>query len=54
LDEVIYVGDSLTDVDAFKAVGLSIAFNTECAELKDVATHVVESNVVSDVIKHLS
>ena len=51
--EVIYVGDSNTDIEAFKTVGLSIAFNSDSQELKSVATHVVESNNLADVLPYL-
>jgi len=48
--DVIYIGDSDQDVDAFKAVGLSIAFNSSSDELKKVANHVVESNDLNKVL----
>ena len=51
--EVIYIGDSDMDIEAFKEVGLSIAFNSSSEELKKVATNVVNSNNLSDVIKYL-
>ena len=35
--ETIYIGDSDKDIEAFKEVGLSIAFNSSCKELKDIA-----------------
>ena len=51
--EVIYIGDSDTDIEAFKEVGLSIAFNSSSEQLKKVATHVVESNNLADVLPYL-
>lgn len=51
--EVIFIGDSKIDVEAFKEVGLSIAFNSDCSALKEVATYVVDSDVLSDIIKYL-
>lgn len=51
--ECIYIGDNETDIDAFKEVGLSIAFNSMFASLKKVATHVVDSNNLSDILKYL-
>ncbi|MBS3168579.1 HAD family phosphatase [Candidatus Woesearchaeota archaeon] len=51
--EAIYIGDSWKDIEAFKEVGLSIAFNSNSEELKKVATHIVESNNLSEVIKYL-
>jgi phosphoserine phosphatase len=52
--EVLYVGDSAKDVDAFKVVGISVAFNGAPDELKTVATHVVESGDLRDLIPLLS
>lgn len=51
--ECIYVGDSDTDIEAFKLVGLSIAFNSKSEELKKVATHIVDSKNLSDIVKYL-
>ena len=51
--EVIYIGDSDTDIEAFKEVGLSIAFNSSSEQLKKVATQVVESNNLADVLPYL-
>ncbi len=51
--EVIYIGDSAEDIEAFKEVGLSIAFNSDCEELKEIATYIVEGNDLSKIIKLL-
>lgn len=51
--DVIYIGDSDTDIEAFKEVGLSIAFNSVSEELKKCATHVVETNTLSDILKYI-
>lgn len=51
--EVIYVGDSDTDIEAFKEVGLSIAFNPSSEELRKVAKHTVNSHNLADVIKYI-
>jgi phosphoserine phosphatase len=51
--ECIYIGDSDYDIEAFKEVGLSIAFNCSSEELKKVATHVVDSNDLSNVLKYI-
>ena len=51
--EVIYIGDSDTDLEAFEEVGLSIAFNSASEKLKKVATHIVESNNLADVLPYL-
>lgn len=52
--ECIYIGDSDTDIEAFKDVGLSIAFNSDSDELKKVATHVINTKNLSDVLKYIS
>jgi phosphoserine phosphatase len=49
----IYIGDSDADIEAFKEVGVSIAFNSNSTELKKRATYVVEGNNLLDVIKYL-
>lgn len=51
--ECIYVGDSDIDIEAFKEVGLSIAFNSKYPELKKVATKVVDSSNLSDILKFI-
>ncbi len=51
--EVIYVGDSDADIEAFKEVGLSIAFNTTSEELKKAATRVVDSQNLADILKYI-
>jgi phosphoserine phosphatase len=51
--ECIYIGDSNFDIEAFKEVGKSIAFNSSSKELKAIATHIVDSDNLSDVIKYL-
>ena len=51
--EVIYIGDSDTDLEAFKEVGRSIAFNSASPELKAAATYVVETSNLADVIKYI-
>ncbi len=42
LSEVVFVGDSIIDIEAFKSVGMSIAFNCKNKELKKAARYVVE------------
>lgn len=53
LKEVVYIGDSDTDIEAFKIVGKSIAFNSSSDELKQVADYVVESENLAGVLKYL-
>ena len=51
--EIIYVGDSDADIEAFKEVGLSIAFNSASKELKKAATCVVDSGNLEDILKYI-
>jgi phosphoserine phosphatase len=53
-EEVVYIGDSLVDLEAFKIVGTSIAFNSKNKELKEIATHIVEEYDLSKIIPLLS
>lgn len=50
LKECIYVGDSETDLEAFKIVGKSIAFNANSEKLKEFATHCVENENLATII----
>ena len=50
LTDVIYVGDSKNDVEAFREVGTSIAFNCSYSPLKEVATHIVDSDNLNDIL----
>jgi len=52
-EECIYIGDNDVDIEAFKEVGLSIAFNSDSDELKKAAIFVVESRNLSDVLKYI-
>jgi phosphoserine phosphatase len=53
LKEVVYIGDSSYDIEAFKVVGKSIAFNSDSEELKKHAHIVVDSNNLKNVIPYL-
>ncbi len=48
--QVLFIGDSGIDLDAFKIVGHSIAFNSENTELKKEATYVVDSGKITDIL----
>ncbi len=56
LNQAVYVGDSDTDVEAAKEVGLSLAFNCtpKVKELTKVASYVINSNDLSEIIPYLS
>jgi len=55
--QVAYIGDSDTDAEAFKVVGLPIAFNTKSENLKAIARsqggRVVDSDNLADVVQYL-
>ena len=53
LKEITCVGDSDMDVEAFKIVGLAIAFNSSSKELQEVADIIVDSHNLADVIDHI-
>lgn len=53
-EEVIYIGDSRDDVEAFKEVGLSIAFNSKSLELKEAASHIIDNNNLTKIIPLIS
>mgnify|MGYP005644925109 CR=1 FL=1 len=52
-EECVCIGDSDVDIEAFKEVGLSIAFNSDSDELKKVATCVVNNNNLSEILKYV-
>jgi len=51
--EVIYVGDSDTDIEAFKEVGIPIAFNSSSEELKKVSKYTVDTHNLAKVIQYI-
>lgn len=53
LDEVIAIGNDDNDLLKFEAVGMSIAFNTTCKELRDIADAVVEGNDLKNILKFI-
>ena len=52
--EVAFVGDSNNDLDAFKFVGISVAFNDAPPELKKVATHCVEGKDLRRILPFIA
>ena len=52
-EESLSVGDSRGDVDMFQRTGLSIAFNSSCKDLEEIATHCVRSENLADIIPRL-
>ena len=52
--EVIYIGDSDTDIEAFRFVGKSLAFNSDSEKLKKVATHIIEEKDLREILHLVS
>jgi phosphoserine phosphatase len=52
-EEVIAIGDSKGDIDMFRMVGFSIAFNSSCQDLEQIANLCVSSKNLSDIIPKL-
>ena len=53
LEEVIAIGDSRGDIDMFQMVGFSIAFNSSCKELDQIASTCIQSQNLADIIPKL-
>jgi phosphoserine phosphatase len=51
--QAAYIGDTITDLEAFQEVGLSIAFNTRSEELKKAADHVIDELDLKKIIPYL-
>jgi len=51
--EVIAIGDSKGDIDMFQRVGFSIAFNSSCKELDQIANICIQSQNLADIIVRL-
>lgn len=51
--EVVFVGDSDNDLDAFRFVGTSIAFNDAPLELKKAAMYCVEGKDLKGILKFI-
>jgi phosphoserine phosphatase len=52
-EESLAIGDSKGDLDMFQKVGFSVAFNSSCKDLEEVATHCVQSENLADIIPRL-
>ena len=52
-EEVIAIGDSKGDMDMFQMVGFSIAFNSSCLELDQIANICIQSQNLADIIPRL-
>ncbi len=52
-EEMIAIGDSRGDLDLFRMAGLSVAFNSSCKELDQMADVCVKSGDLADIIPQL-
>jgi len=52
-EEVIAIGDSKGDIDMFQMVGFSIAFNSSCPDLDQIASMCIQSQNLADIIPKL-
>jgi len=52
-EQAIAIGDSKGDIDMFQMAGFSIAFNSSCAELDEVASIRIQSQNLADIIPKL-
>jgi phosphoserine phosphatase len=52
-EESIGIGDSVGDLEMFRVVGFSIAFNSSCRDLDQIATQCVQSQNLTDIIPKL-
>jgi phosphoserine phosphatase len=52
-EEVIAIGDSSGDIELFQMAGLSIAFNSSCKDLDQMASVCVQSQNLVDIIPQL-
>jgi len=52
-EESMAIGDSVGDLEMFRMVGFSIAFNSSCKDLDQIATLCVRSQNLTDIIPKL-
>ena len=52
-EESVAIGDSSGDIEMFKRVGFSIAFNSTCSELDQIANVCMQSENLADIIPEL-
>jgi len=53
LAECAYIGDDVNDIEAFKEVGLSIAFNSDKPEVNQAAKVSIDSRDLKAILPHL-
>jgi len=52
-EEAIAIGDSKGDIDMFQMVGFSIAFNSSCQDLDEIANVCIPGQNLADIIPTL-
>jgi phosphoserine phosphatase len=52
-EETISIGDSMGDIDMFQMVGFSVAFNSSCKDLDQIANVCIQSRNLTDIIPRL-
>jgi phosphoserine phosphatase len=52
-EESLSIGDSRGDMDMFQRTGFSVAFNSSCRDLEEIATHCVQSENLAEIIPRL-
>jgi len=52
-EDIIAIGDSVGDIDMFQMVGFSVAFNSSCRDLEQIATLCIQSRNLADIIPRL-
>jgi phosphoserine phosphatase len=52
-EEMITIGDSRGDLELFQMAGFSVAFNSSCRDLDDIASVCVQSQNLADIIPQL-
>jgi len=52
-EESMAIGDSSGDIEMFKRVGFSVAFNSACSELDQIADVCIRSENLADIITQL-
>jgi len=52
-EEAIAVGDSKGDIDMFQKAGFSVAFNSSCKDLDQIANVCIQSQNLADIISNL-
>jgi len=52
-EQMIAIGDSRGDLELFRMAGFSVAFNSSCGELEEIASVCVQSQNLADIVPML-